>query len=327
MAKVLITDNSPLEHFAALVGLAEMTTGPADGSSMARADVLAVVSDYDAIINNTDLQVNAELLDAAAKLSIVANMAIGADNLDTELMAQRNVWATNVPDAFTEASADATMMLLLAAARRLVFAENYARSGRWAEVGIRCCMWEDVLLAGKTLGIIGYGKIGQAVAHRARAFGMNICFHRRTASEDPEYRRLDDLLAESDFVSLHVPLTADSDRLINADTLARMKRGAFLINMSRGRVVDQDAVIAALKSGQLRGAGLDVFENEPHIHPELVKMDNVVLTPHLGGGTYESRQRAREVCGANVAAVLQGQRPLTPLNEPVTAAGGAIDDR
>ena len=145
---------------------------------------------------------------------------------------------------------------------------------------------------------------------------MNVIYHRRTPSKDPGYRRFEDLLAESDVVSLHLPLTEQTTHLINRERLALMKRGAILINLARGKVMDEQAVVDALESGHLGGAALDVFENEPKIHPDLVKMDNVVLTPHIGGGTHESRRDARRLCAVNVALVLQGNPPRTPINQP-----------
>ncbi|MDP7620174.1 MAG: D-glycerate dehydrogenase, partial [Dehalococcoidia bacterium] len=326
MDQILITDAAPDEDFAPLNEMAQLITAPSDGSPMPREEILRIVPRVVATINNMDLHIDAELLDAAPVLKIVANVAIGADNLELGLMAQRGIWATNVPDAFTETTADFTMGHVLGAARRLVYADRFVRSGQWEQVGHRPKLWEDILLSGKTLGIVGYGKIGQAVAKRARAFGLNVIYHRRTRVDEPDYRSLHKLLAESDFVSLHVPLTDQTHHLMNSERLASMKQGAFLINMSRGKVVDEPALVAAIKCGHLGGAGLDVFEQEPRIHPDLKRMDNVNLTPHIGGGSLESRRGARRLCSANVAAVLRGERPLTPLNEPVFRKGKEEND-
>jgi glyoxylate reductase len=226
------------------------------------------------------------------------------------------VWATNVPDAFTAATADATLGLLLCLARRLAEADRYVRSGRWEEDGFRPGAWDGLLLAGKTLGVVGYGAIGQAVARRARAFDMPVIYHRRRQSADPDHRPLDALLAESDVVSLHVPLTDQTRHLINAARLQQMKRGALLVNMARGPVVDEAALAAALESGHLAGAALDVFEHEPRVTPALLGMPQVVLAPHLGGGTTESRSWARLTCARNVAAILQGRQPPDAVNRP-----------
>ena len=260
---------------------------------MPRERVLELAPGLHGIINQAELRVDEELLDAAPQLKIVANVAIGVDNLDLDLMARRGVWATNVPAAFVASTADCTIALLLSLLRRIPQADAYVRSGRWLSDGFQPGVWDGALLAGKTLGIIGYGRIGQAVARRARAFDMRVIFHSRTRSQDDAYRALDELLAEADVVSLHVPLSADTRHLIDADKLARMKPGAYLLNMARGPVVQERALAAALQSGKIAGAALDVFELEPEVHPALLEMSNVVLTPHIGGGTQESRAEAR----------------------------------
>ncbi len=313
-ATVLITNAVPDDVLEPLRGIADVIQGPGGGDLMPRADVLRLAPTLDAIINQAELRVDAELLDSAPRLKIVANVAIGINNLDVALMAQRGIWATNAPDAFAEATADCTFGLLLCLARRLVPADRYVRSGQWS--GFQPGMWDGMLLGGKTLGIVGYGRIGQAVARRAVAFGMTVIYHRRQAQADDGYRALDDLLRCADVVSLHTPLTPETHHLIDAEKLALMKRGAYLINMARGAVVDEPALVAALQSGHLAGAGLDVFEHEPAVHPALLHMDNVVMAPHIGGGTVESRRAARRLCAQNVANVLQGLPPLTPVNQP-----------
>lgn len=310
--RVLITNRIPDEILAPLDEIAEIVHGPSGGDLMPRAEVLRHVPDLDAVINQAELKVDAELLSVAPKLKIVANVSLGADNLDLARMSECGVFGTNTPNAFADATADATLGLLLGAARRLAEADRYIRAGRWK--GFQPGVWDGTLLRGKVLGIVGYGAIGRAVAERARAFGMNIIFHNRTPSKDPGYRSLETLLGESDFISLHTPLNDQSKKILNDETLRFVKRGAFLINMARGKVCDEAALVRALKDGRLAGAGLDVFENEPAIHPELLTLENVVMTPHLGGGTRESRADARRTAVANVVAVLSGKAPLTPLN-------------
>jgi len=312
MLNVLNTNCVPEDHLAPLVGLVTLTQGHTGLDPMPRDEVLQLAATLDAIINQGELQVDAELLDAAPRLKIVANVAIGTNNLDPPLMAKRGVWATNVPDAFTESAADCTLALLLSVARRIAEADRFVRAGRWSlfQPGI----WDGMEFVGKVLGIIGYGKIGQSVATRARAFGMQVVFHDLCDKANPEYRELETLLGESDVVSLHVPLVDSTHHLLNALRLASMKPGALLINMARGPVIDEAALVESLRSGHLGGAGLDVFEKEPDVHPDLLEMPNVVLTPHLGGGTRESRQAARLLCAQNVAAVLKGNAPLTPVN-------------
>lgn len=314
---VLITNAVPAAVLAPLEGIARVVQGPSGGDLMPRAEVLRLAPELAGIVNQTELKVDAELLERAPKLKVVANVAIGINNLDLPLMQRHGVYATNVPHAFVESTADYTLGALLALARRIPESETYVRAGRWRS--FQPGVWDGTLLDGKTLGLVGYGAIGQAVARRARGFGLRILFHQRTAVEHPEYRPLDRLLQESDVVSLHLPLNADSDRLITAARLAQMKRGTFFVNASRGRIVDEAALVAALQSGHLAGAALDVFENEPAVHPALPALRNVVLTPHIGGGTHESRYRARLHCVSDVARVLSGQRPLNALNAPIGA--------
>lgn len=314
MKKVLITNAVPADVLEPLAGIADVIQGPSGGDLMSRSEVLRLAPELDGIINQAELRVDAEVLDAAPRLKVVANVSLGTDNLDLSLMAKRGVWATNVLESFVDSTADCTMGLILAVARRLVEADKYVRSGQWK--AFQPGVWDGTTLAGKTLGIVGYGRIGQAVEKRAIAFGMNVIWNRRTFSEEPAFRSLESLLRESDFVSLHTPLTDETRHLVNADRFALMKKGARLINMARGKVVDEAAMVDALARGQLAGAGLDVFEFEPEVHRALLHSDKVVLTPHLGGGTQEARRSARLLCVRNVAAILSGKRPFTFANNP-----------
>jgi len=312
--RVLVTHIAPDDHLAPLPGKVTLIKGPPDGRMMTRDEVVSHAP-LDAIICGGELRVDADLLDHFPGLRIIANVAIGIDNFACDLMASRNVWATNTPDAFTESPADAPIGLLLAAGRHLARGDRYVRTGQWEDDGFRPVLWEGMLLRGKTLGIVGYGKIGQAVEQRARAFGMHVIHHRRTPSSDPNYRTLDDLLKASDVVSLHTPLTEATHHLLNAERLAMMKHGSILVNMARGKCVDESALVDALKSGHLAGAGLDVFEHEPAVHPQLLTLDNVALAPHVGGSTVDSRRDGRLLCADNVWRVLNGERPRTPVNE------------
>lgn len=317
MRKVLITNAVPADVLAPLAGLAEVIQGPAGGILMPRAEVLQLAPTLRGIINQAELVVDEELLDAAPQLKIVANVAIGVDNLDLDLMARRGVWATNVPDAFVASTADCTLALILSLLRRINQADAYLRSGKWLGDGFQPGVWDGILLAGKTLGVVGYGRIGKAVARRARAFDMRVIFHSRMPAADEGYRELDALMAEADIVTLHTPLTAETRHLIDAERLAKMKAGAFLVNMARGPVAHEQALVDALLEGKLAGAALDVFEFEPAVHPALLEMPNVCLTPHIGGGTRESRSQARRLCAENIAAVLKDKLPITPVNDPL----------
>jgi glyoxylate reductase len=294
-----------------LEGIAEIIFGPDGGELMPRDKVLALAPRLTGIVNQAELRVDAELLDAAPNLRIVANVAVGTDNLDLQLMRARDVVATNVPDAFVDATADCTMGLLLAVLRRLVEADRFVRSGAWRR--FQPGRWDGILLRGQTLGVVGFGRIGQAVAQRAAAFGLRVIHHNRKSTGQHGYVALETLLQNSDIVSIHVPLNPDSLCLLNAERLAMMKPSAYLLNLARGRVVDEKALVAALARGALAGAGLDVFEDEPRVEPRLLEMPNVVLLPHIGGGTRQSRLEARRLCAQNVANVLRGSLPLSPV--------------
>ncbi len=314
MRKVIWTNRVGGDVLAPLSGIAEVILGPGGGDLMTREEVLRLAPDADAIVNQAELRVDAELLDAAPRLKIIANVALGTDNMDLDRMARHGVWATNAADAFVDATADFTLGLLLGVARRIHEADAYVRAGQWR--GFQPGIWDGMLLSGKTLGIVGLGKIGRAVAQRARAFGMNVLGHSRSACADGSGTPLEDLLARSDVVSLHIPLTSETRQFIGAREFALMKRGAIFLNTSRGSVVDEGALVAALESNHLGGAGLDVFAKEPEVPPALRQMPNVLLAPHVGGGTRESRLAARKLCAENVALVLQGREPTSPVNRP-----------
>ncbi|MCC5808042.1 MAG: hypothetical protein JJU00_17070 [Opitutales bacterium] len=313
--KVLITNRVPEDHLAPLLGWTEIIQGPGGGALMPRGEVLRLAPDLDAIINQAELKVDRELLEKASRLKIVANVSIGIDHLDTEALGAAGVEATNVPDAFVESAADCALALLLCVARRILEADAYVRSGAWPRDGFQPGRWDGALLAGKTIGIVGFGKIGRGVARRAGAFGMQVRVHDPACTDDSRHLPLDELLATADVLSLHLPLLPSTRGLIDGTKLALLPKGAVVLNLARGGVLREDALVAALKSAHLGGAGLDVFENEPRPHPALVDMPNVVLTPHIGGGTRESRRQARLLCAENVARVLKGQRPLTPVKE------------
>lgn len=311
---VLVTSAARRKEIAPLKGIARVVMGPAGGSTMPRPEVMRWAPKAAAIISQGELQVDAELLDRAPHLRIVASSSVGVDKLDLGLMAQRGIYATNAPDYFVEATADYTLGAILALLRRLPEADRYVRRGHWRS--FQPGAWDGVLLQGKVLGLIGYGAIGQAVARRAVGFGLTVLHHRRTPSTDAGYTPLNQLLARSDIVSLHVPLTPDSCGLIDAARIKKMKKGAYLVNVSRGPVVDEDALAAALKSGRLAGAALDVFAHEPRVPMALRKQPNTLLTPHLGGGTAESRWQSRLTCAKNVAHVLAGRQPDNLQNHP-----------
>ena len=274
-----------------------------------------MIGDCTAVLSQGELRVDRELLEAAPNLRMVANIAMGIDNLDTDALKERGIVASNTPDAFAESTADHTLGLLLSLTRRIAEGDRFVRSGEWEKTKMEPLRWEGCLSGGKTLGIIGYGRIAKMVEKRARAFDLKVIHSRSRPSDDPNCRTLDVLLSESDIVVVLVPHTESTHHLINAETLGKMKPGAFFINVARGKVMDEKAVVDALKSGHLAGAAFDVYEEEPVVSPELFEMDNVVMTPHTGGATREQRKRGRLEGAENVARFLKGEPLLYPVVE------------
>lgn len=319
--RVLWTNQPPDADVAPLSDVAEVVRGGEGVKPMSREAVLEAAGEVDAIVNQAELRVDDEVLDAAPRLRVVGNVAIGTNNLDLQAMARRNVWATHVPDAFAESAADFTFALLLAVARRLVEADAYVRRGDWPGDGFQPGAWDGLLLSGKTLGIVGFGKIGRAVAQRAEAFGMAIRVNDPRCGDDPRFLELDELCETADVLTLHCPLVDNTRGLMDAGRLARMKPEAILINMARGPVVVESDLAAALESGKLGGAGLDVFENEPEVHQGLRAHPRAVLSPHIGGGTKTSRRDARLTVARDVAAVLKGERPGHPVIDLASPPG------
>ena len=266
-------------------------------------------------------RVGEDLLSAAPKLRIVANVAVGYDNVDLPACTKRGVVVTNTPGVLDETTADFAFALLLAVARRIVEADQYVRAGNWQGWNFDQFCGTDVW--GKTLGVVGFGRIGRAVARRAAGFQMKVIYNSKTRASEAiekefhaQYRDLNALLGESDFITLHVPLNGGTRRLFDAAKFSRMKPTAFLINTSRGPVVDEAALVHALESNKIAGAGLDVFEQEPSVHAGL-KRPNVVLAPHLGSASNETRAKMAMLAAQNTVALFQGQRPPNMLNPEV----------
>jgi lactate dehydrogenase-like 2-hydroxyacid dehydrogenase len=267
-------------------------------------------------------RVNEEVLSAASKLRAVANVGVGYDNIDVQGCTRRGIVVTNTPDVLTDTTADLAFALLLAVARRVVEGGRYVREGRWQRWEFSAMWGADV--HHKTLGLYGLGRIGKAVAQRGRGFAMRILYHDLVRAPEAIEHELDAtpvereiLLREADFLSLHVPLTSRTQHLIGAPELNVMKPSAFLINTTRGKVVDEEALVAALKSGKIAGAGLDVFEHEPHVHPELLKLTNVVMAPHIGSASAETRLKMATLAAENLLAALDGRRPPNVVNAEI----------
>jgi glyoxylate reductase len=273
------------------------------------------IAGTDAVVCVSTDRIDAPVIDAAPHLKVIATVAVGYDNIDVAHAASRGIVVTNTPDVLTESVADFTWALILAITRRLAEGERLVRRGEWKGWALDLLLGTE--LRGKQLGLVGVGRIGRAVAARAPAFGMRVAF---TARREPdgvgEAMSLDRLLLTSDIVSLHVPLTADTRHLIDRRALTRMKRSAYLINTARGPVVDEEALAWALQQHLLAGAALDVYEHEPAVHPDLLKLDNVLLVPHLASATTETRTAMADLAVENVLAVLAGRPPMTPVGRP-----------
>jgi glyoxylate reductase len=256
--------------------------------------------------------VDGRLLDAAPDLAVVANVAVGYNNIDLAAARARGVVVTNTPDVLTDATADLAWAMTLAITRRIAEGERLLRRGAWKGWALDFLLGHDV--RGRQMGIVGYGRIGRAVGARAEGFGMRVV---HAASGDGAARDgampLDRLLATSDVVSLHVPLTDDTRHLIDQTALARMKRTAYLVNTSRGPVIDEAALAWALRTRMIAGAALDVYEQEPVVHPDLLDLENVLLVPHLGSATVETRTAMAGLAARNAVAVLAGRPAITPV--------------
>jgi len=288
---------------------------------ISREELLRRTQDKEALVCLLTERVDEELLAAAPKLKIAANVAVGFDNMDVPACTKRRVAATNTPGVLDETTADFAWTLLMAVARRVGEGEQLARSGQWKGWDLDQLCGTDVW--GKTLGILGFGRIGRGVARRAGGFLMKVIYHDAVRAPEAlekelhaEYREFNALLAESDFVSVHVPLLPETRRLLSTAQFSSMKPTAFVINTSRGPVVDEAALVQALEGGKIAGAALDVFENEPAIHPGL-KRPNVVLTPHIASASIETRTKMACMAAENVFALLSGKRPPNILNPEV----------
>jgi len=261
----------------------------------------------------TDI-VDREVIDRAPLLKIIANCAVGINNIDISYARNRGILVTNTPEVLTEATADLTMALILATTRRLLEADRFCREGRFQGWKIDLLLGQE--LSGRTLGIIGFGRIGQAVARRAKAFNLRVIYYdpkpafpEEERELKAEFRPLDELLQQADIISIHASLIPETYHLISKEKLQLMKKNSVLINVARGPIVEEKALVEALKNGQLWSAGLDVYENEPEIEPELLKMERVVLLPHIGSATYETRSKMCFMAVNNLLQGLRGERP------------------
>lgn len=317
MPTVLVTRRLPPPGILPLLDAGLTVDHHDDDEPLSRDELLTRVEGCEGLLALLTDRVDAELIDAAPRLQVVANLAVGYDNIDLVAADRRGVVVTNTPGVLTEATADLTWALLLAAARRVGEGERLVRAGAWR--GWRPTELLGRPVWGRTIGIVGMGAIGTAVARRARGFAMRVLYSSRHPALGAEQEvgaerlPLPDLLAEADVVSLHVPLTPETHHLIDEVALARMRPHAVLVNTARGPVIDEPALVAALASGRPAAAGLDVYEREPEVTEALLASDRVVLLPHLGSATTEARRAMVELAAANLVAVLGGRPPVTPV--------------
>ncbi len=316
--KILVTARMPAEVLALLRQDHQVEAYDAD-PPMDRERLLQSIADKEGLLCTITDRIDAEVLARAPALKVIANYGVGFDHIEVAAATRRGIVVTNTPGVLTETTADLAFALILAAARRIVEGDRRVREGKFQYFAPFLFLGQDV--NGKTLGIIGCGRIGRAVARRAAGVDLRIIYWSRTRLEPRQeqelrasYTPLDQLLREADFVTLHVPLTPQTRHLIGSRELALMKPSAYLINTSRGPVVDEAALVAALRQGRLRGAGLDVYEQEPELAPGLADLENAVLLPHVGSATIETRTRMALMAADNLLAGLRGEQPPNCLN-------------
>ncbi|MCX8022266.1 MAG: D-glycerate dehydrogenase [Syntrophorhabdaceae bacterium] len=323
--KVYIARRIPFPHIEEIGRYCDVVTHEGD-ESPSRDELIKNLRDKDGILCLVADRMDREAIDAAPYLKVISTMSVGYEHIDIAYATEKGIYVGYTPDVLTEATADLAFSLLLATARHIAFGDRYIREGRWR------ISWSPTFLLGRsvwgaTLGIIGMGRIGKAVAKRAGGFNMRVIYNDlvRLAPEEEEemgveYVSFDTLLEGADFISLHVPVTDKTRHMINEESLKKVKSTAIIINTSRGAIVDEEALVKALKEGWMAGAGLDVFEKEP-IPPEsgLIGLDNVVLVPHIGSATFEARTRMAELAAKNLLSVLKGEKPPCLVNPDVMA--------
>jgi glyoxylate reductase len=313
MHSILVTRRLPSSTVARLDAAGEVEIHN-ENEPMPPEELQRRIRGKDAVVTMLTDEINRTILDAGDRLKVVANVAVGFNNIDVPYARTRGVIVTNTPDVLTDSVAEFTWALILAMTRRLAEGERIVRRGAWRGWSFDFLLGSD--LKGKQLGLVGFGRIARAVAAKAAAFGMRVAYAARRpldAHGDAVPLSLDQLLNTSDVVSVHVPLTAETRHLLDRRALARMKRSAYLVNTSRGPIVDEEALAWALEQHLIAGAALDVYEHEPVVHPALLQLENVVLSPHLGSGTTETRTAMADLAVENVLAVLAGRPPLTPV--------------
>ena len=323
---VTVTNIFPQAALDKLAPECDLKTNESGVSSTAK-ELGRAVSESDAVISYLTDKIGRDIIDQSSKLKVIANYGAGFNNIDVKCASERGIWVTNTPNVLHETTADLTWAMILGAARRIVPADRFTRKGLFKGWSAKMFLGGDVY--GKTLGVIGCGEIGRSVARRASGFNMRVLYHQRNRLQQEEEKQLnaefvslDKLLRESDFVTLHVPLTEETEYMIGNDEIALMKKTAYLIHTARGKVIDDYALVAALKEGRLAGAALDVYEEEPVLTEGMTELDNLLLLPHIGSASFETRDRMALLVADNVLDALSGKTPRTLVPGWRLPAGG-----
>lgn len=314
--KVYITREIPEEGIELLQKYFDVEINKED-RTLSKLELIDKIKDKDGVLCMLVDVIDKEVMDNAGNVKIFANYAVGFNNIDIKEAKNRGIFVTNTPDVLTDATADLAWALLFAAARRVVESDKFMRNGNYKEWTPKLFLGQDI--TGKTLGIIGLGRIGKAFAKKSKGFDMNILYYNRSRDEKFEqkygakYVDIDALLKESDFISIHLPLTEETKHLIGENEFNKMKKTAILINTARGPIIDEKALVSALKTGRIVAAGLDVYEREPEFEMELKDLDNVVMLPHIGSATFDTRTNMALMAAQNILEVLNGNAPLNPV--------------
>jgi glyoxylate reductase len=321
MQKVFVTRRIPEPGLEMLRARCQVEVNPED-RVLSKEEIIEGIQGKDALLCLLTDEIDEEIMDANPNLKVISNYAVGFNNIKVAEATRRGLPITNTPGVLTETTADMAWTLLMAAGRRLVEADKFTRAGKYNGWGPMLLLGYDIY--GKTLGLVGLGRIGEAMVKRGHGFGMKILYfdaNRRSPEEEKalgiEYRQLDQLLAEADYVSLHVPLLSSTHHLISQREFGLMKESAVLVNSARGPIVDEKALAKALKEGQIAAAGLDVYENEPAVEPELLGLENVILAPHIASATRETRTKMATMAAENLLSVLDGKVPPNIVNPEV----------
>lgn len=318
--KVFVTRSLPQESIDMLKQECKLEVNPHD-RTLTRAELEEGIKGVDGMISLLTDNIDAELLDLNPDLQVIANYAVGYDNIDVEACTERGICVSNTPGVLTETTADLTWTLLMAVARRVVEADKYTRAGKYESWGPMLMLGSDVY--GKKLGIIGLGRIGKAVAKRAAGFDMEVSYYSRSREKEfeaeygVELKDIEDLLAESDFISIHTPLTSETEKMIGEKEFSQMKNSAYIINTSRGAVIDEKALLHALREGKIAGAGIDVYEDEPKLTPGLDRQDNLVMLPHIGSASVETRTKMAIMAAENILAGVKNEKMPNIVNPEV----------